>query len=67
MLHEWGLTPEYILNNWTEPELNLMIEKLTERLKPIKGRPEPVAKKVSDEAFFAQSSRLGKRRVSSVD
>lgn len=28
---EWHLTPEYILDNWTDEELNLMIEKLAER------------------------------------
>ncbi len=31
MLVEWGLTPEYIINNWTEEELNLMTQKLAER------------------------------------
>ncbi len=31
MLAEWGLTPEYIVNNWTEELLNLMMQKLAER------------------------------------
>jgi len=28
---EWHIPPEYIFNNWTDEELNLMIEKLVER------------------------------------
>ncbi len=28
---EWRLTPEYILSNWTDEELNLMVEKMAER------------------------------------
>ncbi len=31
MLAEWGLPPDYIVNNWTEEELNLMTRKLAER------------------------------------
>jgi len=30
-LCEWGLTPEYIISNWTDEEFALMIEKLNER------------------------------------
>lgn len=28
---EWHVTPDYIVNNWTDELLNLMIEKLVER------------------------------------
>ena len=31
MLAEWGLPPDYIVNNWTEELLNLMTQKLAER------------------------------------
>ena len=28
---EWHVTPDYIVNNWTDELLDLMIKKLTER------------------------------------
>ena len=28
---EWRLTPEYILENWSNEKLNIMVEKLVER------------------------------------
>ncbi len=28
---EWHITPEYIVNNWTDEEMALMVEKLVER------------------------------------
>lgn len=31
MLAEWHITPDYIVNNWTEELLSLMCEKLSER------------------------------------
>ena len=33
MMSEWHVTPDYIVNNWTEELLSLMIEKLAERRK----------------------------------
>jgi len=33
MMAEWHLPPDYILNNWTDELLNLMVEKLAERKK----------------------------------
>ena len=30
-MSEWQVTPDYIINNWTDELLNLMIEKLVER------------------------------------
>ena len=32
---EWNLTPEYIVNNWTDEELDLMTSKLSERKQAI--------------------------------
>ena len=31
MLLEWHVTPDYIVNNWTEELLELMVGKLAER------------------------------------
>ena len=30
---EWHVTPDYIVNNWTDEELELMCDKLVERKK----------------------------------
>jgi len=53
---EWHITPDYIMNNWTEELLDLMIEKLVERKKrdvaAIKGDT------VSVETLAAQSRGL---------
>ena len=42
LLAEWHITPDYIVNNWTDELLSLMCEKLSERkereLEAIKGR-----------------------------
>ena len=54
---EWHLDPVYIVNNWTNELLSLMIEKMIER----KKRESDAIKKpeqVSDEMFFAQASNL---------
>ncbi len=32
-MSEWHVTPDYIVNNWTDELLNLMVEKLVERKK----------------------------------
>ncbi len=62
-MSEWYVTPDYIVNNWTDELLNLMIEKLIERRKRELGNGRQNALKttdsvVSDEALFAQ---LGKK------
>jgi len=54
---DWHLTPEYIVNNWTDEELNLMIEKLSERYE--RQKPPDVAglgtdTPVSQETLFAE-------------
>ncbi len=53
---EWHLTPEYILNNWTEEELNLMVEKLIERKK---RQDRPDNETITDSQMFAMTSHLG--------
>lgn len=57
MLAEWGTTPEYIVNNWTDEELDLMVIKLAER--KIREKAEAMGAKVepkpSEEAFFRQA------------
>ncbi len=32
LLTEWHLTPEYIIDNWTDEKLLVMVEKRTERI-----------------------------------
>lgn len=42
---EWHLPPDYIVNNWTEELLNLMVEKLAERRKDARamtGKDVPI-------------------------
>ena len=60
MLVEWHLTPEYILDNWTDEEFALMVEKLVERKKRQAGAAEDGnEQRVSDSQLFAMSSHLG--------
>ena len=44
---EYGITPDYIVNNWTDELLNLMLEKMVERKermsKPNTVSPESLA------------------------
>ena len=53
---EWHTTPDYIVNNWTDELLNLMIEKLVER-KQKETQPRQSGK-VSDKLLFAQAKNL---------
>lgn len=57
MLAEWHLPPDYILANWTDEMLTLMIDKLFERkqreIVAIKGRSSD--RVVSDDQFFKQA------------
>jgi len=50
-MSEWHLPPDYIVTHWTDELFTLMVEKLTERKKPIKT-PD---KTVSAEMLAAQS------------
>jgi len=52
MLSEWHLSPDYIINNWTDELLNLMIEKLAERKGPKEDTKDKPDTKVSDTALF---------------
>ena len=60
MLVEWGLTPDYIFDNWTEEVFSLMVEKLVAR----KARELDAVKKkhsgdvkVSEKTLFAQAGK----------
>jgi len=59
-MSEWHLPPDYIVNNWTDELLNLMVEKLIDRKKKeidaIKGRDNAV----SVETLAAQSHGMVK-------
>ena len=57
---EWHVTPDYIVSNWTEELLHLMVEKLNERKKGerdaiTEARPD-TSSKVSDTELF---NRMG--------
>jgi len=56
---EWHVTPDYIVNNWTDELFDLMVEKLIarhERESRALGRPGPT--KVSDKELFSRASNL---------
>ena len=59
-MSEWHVTPDYILDHWTDELFNLMVEKLAERKEreanAIKGRSS--SPKVSDEFLFKQASNM---------
>ena len=66
MLAEWHITPDYIVSNWTEELLELMVKKLVERKQRETGQVESVKpmsndRVVSDEALFGQLGRKIKR------
>ncbi len=58
---EWHVTPDYIVNNWTDELLDLMVEKLVERKQResnvTKGleNKNPKAQPVSAESLAARS------------
>ena len=63
MMVEWHLSPDYIVNNWTDELLDVMVDKLVER----KRRESDVARgystksssnKVSDTALFSRARNL---------
>lgn len=54
---EWGLPPEYILENWTEAKLLLMFVKRNERIQAINESMKPQDRKprrVSENEFMEQ-------------
>lgn len=50
-MSEWHLPPDYIVSNWTDELLDLMIEKMVERKKVV----QPGEHKVSSEELSARS------------
>jgi len=56
---EWHITPDFIINNWTDELLDLMVEKLVERKKQesnaIKENQTPNSYSVSPETLAARS------------
>ena len=62
LLSEWHITPDYIVNNWTDELLALMVDKLSERkqreIDAMKGSSTPnryAGKEViSDTELFAR-------------
>ena len=56
---EWHVTPDYIVNNWTDELFNLMVDKYVERRQQeTQATPETGEQKVSDKMLFAQASNL---------
>ena len=61
---EWHVTPDYIVNNWTDELLNLMMEKLVERKQreasAVKesGSRSPKDRTVSTETLSAMSGGM---------
>lgn len=56
MLAEWHLPPDYIINNWTDEMLNLMIGKLTERKeREMAAMGIKSENTMPDEQFFRQA------------
>jgi hypothetical protein len=57
-LIEWHLTPEYIIDNWTDEEFTLMIAKLNERKKreidAVQSRGSETDTMVSDVELFKE-------------
>jgi len=58
-MSEWHVTPEYILEHWTEAKLLLMFTKRNERLRAINDAlrdPEerPAPKRVSADQLFSE-------------
>jgi len=54
---EWHVTPDYMLNNWTDELFDLMVEKLIERKKR-EYQPEE-SKEETPESLRAKVSRMG--------
>ena len=60
---EWHQPPDYIVNNWTDELLDLMVEKLIERKQREVQAMKPGDSggyKVPDSALFARASNLVK-------
>jgi len=67
LLAEWHITPDYIVSNWTDELLELMVKKLTDRKQREMGavehiKPQSNNKVVSDETLFGQLGKKIKRK-----
>jgi len=64
---EWGLPPEYIVENWTEAKLALMLRKRDERIQMLneamKMPAERKPKRVPLEQLFGSMPGLGYKKV----
>jgi len=65
MMAEWHVSPDYIVNNWTEELLDLMVEKLTERkerereaMRQASPAGDPGGYRVPEDVLFAQAKNL---------
>ena len=59
---EWHITPDYIVNNWTDELFTLMCEKLTERKKrELDAMQGKKSSTVSDKALLAKMGIKVKR------
>ena len=63
---EWSITPDYIINNWTDELFELMVDKLVERKKKESNTKsdKPVE---SDAMFKAKTSNLIKWETRNAD
>ena len=65
-MSEWHITPDYILNNWTDEQLELYVVKLVERktraTQPESSHGNSGGHKVSDSVLFAKAKNLIKVR-----
>ena len=56
---EWHITPDYIVNNWTDELLDLMVEKMVERKQRETQPPPPKSSSgTSDSDFFRRAGKL---------
>ena len=60
MMTEWHVTPDYIINNWTDELFNLMVDKLVER-KERENRDLGGKRKVSENELFSKAGHLIKK------
>lgn len=66
LLTEWHLSPDYILDNWTDELLDLMVKKLVERKRRERQTMRPISSssssdnKVPDSMLFARAKNLVK-------
>ncbi len=60
LMAEWHLPPDYIINNWTDELLNLMVEKLTDRKLGVKVKEPSKPMASSDGSALARMGNMVK-------